>query len=297
MHLPRRVVIALSAPTFRLTLNHHVPVGTQRRLGEAAATLFRPPRGTAIEHLTLAGRPAERVTVGASEQPRAVLYLHGGAYLIGSPRMYRALAAHLSRSSASVVYNLDYRLAPEHVYPAALDDAVAAFRELVSAHGYAPGSIAIAGDSAGGGLALATARRLVDSGLQPGALVLLSPWTDPTDLAVPDRDFVLSRAWLGQGAAAYRGGASPTDPGYAPMWGALDGLPPMLVHYGGQEALRGQIHRFIERAELAGAEITAIELPDVWHSGHLQAGMLRAATDAVQDIGAWLTPRLSSPPP
>ena len=293
MHLPRRVVVGLSAPTFRLTLNHRVPVRLQRGLGEAAATLFRPPRGTAIEHLTLAGRPAERVIVGASERPRAVLYLHGGAYLMGSPRMYRALAAHLARGSSSVVYNLDYRLAPEHVYPAALDDAVGAFRDLVDEHGYAAEHIAIAGDSAGGGLALAAGRRLVDAGLRPGALVLLSPWTDPTDLAVADRDFVLNRSWLAQGAAAYRGAASPTDPGYAPMWGRLDGLPPVLVHYGAREALRPQIRRFLARAESAGADLTAVELPDVWHSGHLQAGMLREATDAVQDIGVWLTPRLS----
>lgn len=288
MHLPRRAVVWLSAPTFRLVLNHRLPIGLQRRLGEVTATLFRPPRGTSIEHLALGGRPAERVTVGASERPRAVLYLHGGGYLVGSARMYRALAAHLARSSAAVVFNLDYRLAPEHVYPAAVDDAVAAFRELVDAHGYPPEMIAIAGDSAGGGLALATTRRLVDDGVHPAALVLLSPWTDPTDLAMPARDFVLSRAWLGEAAAAYRGSAQPTDPGYAPMWDELTGLPPMLVHYSAEEALRSQILRFVTRAEDAGADITVVELADVWHSAHLQAGMLRESSDAVHNVGLWL---------
>jgi monoterpene epsilon-lactone hydrolase len=293
MHLPRPVVVGVSGPAFRLVLNHRLPVRAQRRLSEVTATLFRPPRGTSIEHLTLGGRPVERVTVGASERPRAVLYLHGGGYLVGSPRMYRALAANLARSASAVVFNLDYRLAPEHVYPAAVDDAVAAFRELVDAHDYPPEMIAIAGDSAGGALAVATARRLIDAGLHPAALVLLSPWTDPTDLALPARDFVVSRAWLAAAAAAYRGSAQAIDPGYAPMWDSLVGLPPMLVHYGADEALRAQIQRFVARAEDAGAEITAVELPDVWHSGHLQAGTLREATDAVHEVGLWLAPHFA----
>jgi acetyl esterase/lipase len=223
------------------------------------------------------------------------LYLHGGGYVTGSARLYRGLAGYLARGAASIVYNLDYRLAPEHVYPAALDDAVAAFRELVDVHGFAPESIAIAGDSAGGGLSVATARRLIDEfGLHPGALVLLSPWTDPADQDMPVRDFVLTRAWGAQCGQFYRGAADPADPGYAPMWADLTGLPPMLVHYGAREALRGQIRRFVARAEAAGAQITAVELPGVWHSGHVQAGMLRDATDAVQDIGFWLRPKLEA---
>ena len=295
MHLPRPVVVALSGPTFRLVVNHRLPVRTQRRLGEISAAMFRPPRGTQIEHVELGGQHAERVTVGPSERPRAILYLHGGGYVVGSARMYRALAAHLARNTASVVFNLDYRMAPEHVYPAAVDDAVAAFRQLVEEYGYDPSRIAIAGDSAGGGLAVATARRLIDEhGLHPAALVLLSPWTDPADHDMPPRDFVLTLAWGSACAEFYRGDADPTDPGYAPMWADLTGLPPMLVHYGAREALREQIRRFVARAEAAGAAITAVELPGVWHSGHLQAGMLRDATDATQDIGFWLRPKLDA---
>jgi monoterpene epsilon-lactone hydrolase len=293
MHLPRPLVVGLSGPLFRLTLNDKVPVALQRRFGSASALLFAPPAGTAVAHVTLGGRPAERVSVGASERPRAVLYLHGGGYVMGSARMYRSLAAHLARSTGAVVYALDYRLAPEHVYPGALDDAVAAFGELVDAHRYAPQRIAIAGDSAGGGLAVAVARRLIDvHATKPGPLVLLSPWTDPADTDLPARDFVLTRAWGHQCAERYRGNADPLDPGYAPMWARLDDLPPILVHYGAQEALAQQIRRFVARAQGAGADIRAVELPGLWHSGHIQAGMLREATDAVHDIGVWLRPRL-----
>src|SRR5439155_13304557 len=146
--------------------------------------------------------------------------LHGGGYTVGSPRLYRALAAYLSRSSGAVVYSLDYRLAPEHPYPAALDDAVAAFRALVSEHGFAPARIAIVGDSAGGGLAVAAARVLTDSGLRPAALGLLSPWTDPADEAFTvRRDRVTNARWGKQSATAYRGSAGPTDPAFAPMPG------------------------------------------------------------------------------
>ena len=293
MHLPRRAVVGFSAPTFRLVVNHRMPVRAQRRLGEITATLFRPPAHTQVEHVELGGCHAERVSVGASERPRAILYLHGGGYVVGSARMYRGLAGYLARSTSAVVFTLDYRLAPEHTYPAALDDAVAAFGTLVSAHGYDPGKIAIAGDSAGGGLTVAAARRLVDSGVHPAALVLLSPWTDPADRDMPARDFVLTRAWGAQCAEFYRGDADPTDPGYAPMWADLTGLPPMLVQYGAQEALRAQIHRFVERAEAVDAPIKTVELPAVWHSGHLQAGMLREATDAVEDIAGWLRPHLT----
>lgn len=294
MHLPRPLVVALSAPTFRLLLTKRTPVRVQRRLGDATAVLFAPPRGTTVEHAALGDCHAERVSFGASVRPRAVLYLHGGGYVMGSARMYRALAAHLSRSAGAIVYTLDYRLAPEHRYPAALDDAVAAFHALVNEHGYDPARIAIAGDSAGGGLAVATARALIDSGIRPGALALLSPWTDPADQDMPARDFVLTRDWGHQCAEYYRGDADPTDPGYAPMWAKLDDLPPMLVHYGAEEALRGQIQRFVGLAEAAGAHVRSEQLPLLWHSGHVEAGLLREATEAAHDVGLFLREHLDA---
>jgi epsilon-lactone hydrolase len=294
MHLHRRVVTAISGPTYRIALNHRRPVAAQRRLTEFSSALLRPPRGTVVEHSTLGGRHAERVTVGASERPRAVLYLHGGGYVVGSARMYRAMAGYLARVTGAVVYTLDYRLAPEHPYPAALDDAVTAFRELVDVHGFDPSRIAVAGDSAGGGLAVAAARVLTDAGVRPGALALLSPWTDPSDHDLPDRDFVVNRAWGTACAELYRGDADPHDPGYAPMYADLSGLPPTLIHTGRAEMLNAQIKRFAARVEAAGTELQLVELPTVWHSGHILAGMLRESTTAVHDVGVFVRGHLDA---
>jgi epsilon-lactone hydrolase len=293
-HLPRRVVAAAAGPLYRLALNDRWSIRTQRRLCESSVRFTRAPAGTAVEHVLLAGRPAERTTVGVSERPRAVLYLHGGGYCLGSPRMYRSLAAHLARAAAAVVFNLDYRLAPENPYPAALQDAVAAFGDLVGTFGFDASRIAIAGDSAGGGLAVAAARVLVDAGTPPAALALLSPWTDPADTDLPERDFVINRAWGRANAASYRGTAAPDDPGYAPMHGKLDGLPPMLIQTGAQEMLTAQIKRFAALAVSAGNEVELAELPTLWHSGQLLAGLLREATDAARDAGVFLRTHLDA---
>ncbi|HEU5005809.1 MAG TPA: alpha/beta hydrolase fold domain-containing protein [Jatrophihabitantaceae bacterium] len=287
-HLPRWAVVATTAPLFRFGLDARRPVAWQRWLTETGSRAGRVPRGTVVEHVTLGGRPAERVTTGATERPRAVLYLHGGGYVVGSARMYRVLAAHLSRAAGAVVYTLDYRLAPEHVYPAALDDAVAAFNDLVDREGFGPDRVALAGDSAGGGLAVAAARLLTDAGRRPGALALLSPWTDPCDTDGADRDFVVNKAWGKACGDMYRGDADPCDPGYAPMYGDLSGLPPMLIHRCTRELLAHQIARFSERARAAGVEVQTVDHDRLWHSGQMLAGMLREATDAVHDIGVFL---------
>jgi monoterpene epsilon-lactone hydrolase len=297
MHLPRPLVVAIAAPMYRIALNTRTPLRLRRAILERYAGLTVLPRGARVEPITLGGRPCERVTVGATERPRAVLYLHGGGYTVGSPRTHRALAAFLARDAGAVVFSLHYRLAPEHRFPAALDDAVAAFRELVDEHGFAPSRIAIAGDSAGGGLAVAAARRLTDDGLRPAALGLLSPWTDPSDETITRRrDFVLNSAWGRQNAVDYRGEADPRDPGYAPMHGRLDGLPPMLIHCAQTEILQPQILVFAERATDAGVAVQVVEHPRLWHSGHALAGTLREATDAVHDVGAFLRAHLDAVP-
>lgn len=293
-HLPRPLVIAVSAPLFAVALHRRTPLPVQRGLIELGGRLQRLPGGTRVEPVRLGGCPAERVTVGATERPRAVLYLHGGGYTVGSPRAYRALAAHLARSAGAVGYTLGYRLAPEHPYPAALEDAVAAFRALVDEQGLAPERIAIAGDSAGGGLAVAAARVLVDSGTAPAALGLLSPWTDPSDHDLKRRDLVVNVAWGTRSADRYRGLAETTDAGYAPLHGRLDGLPPMLIHCARAELLRPQIGRFAAAATAAGGSVQLIEYPRLWHSAHALAGTLREATDAVIDLGQFLRGHLDA---
>ena len=296
MHAPRFLVRLVSRPIYKIGLHHRMPARFGRRILALSVLSQWLPRGTVVRRIQLAGRPCERTTVGATERPRAVLYLHGGGYTVGSPRLYRATGAYLAEASSAVVYNFDYRLAPEHPFPAAWEDAVAAFRELVDLHGYEPSRIAIAGDSAGGGLAAATAITLTEQGFRPGALALFSPWTDPVneDHEI-DGDFVTNKAWGRASAALYRRGADPRDPRYAPMYGELDGLPPTLIHLATTEMLRPEILRFADRLEQAGVEVEIIEHARLWHSVQVLAGTLRGATDAVQDAGAFLRNHLDEP--
>jgi monoterpene epsilon-lactone hydrolase len=297
MHLPRPLVIGVSGPMYRTALNARTPLRLRRSILERFARLAVVPAGTQVEQISLAERPCERITVGATDRPRAVLYLHGGGYTVGSPRTHRSLAAFLARATGAVVFSLDYRLAPEDPYPAALEDAVAAFRVLVDAHGFAASGIAIAGDSAGGGLAVAAARVLTDDGLRPAALGLLSPWTDPSSDDMPRRrDFVIDSAWGRQNAAAYRGETDPHDAGYAPLRGRLDGLPPMLIHCSVTEILQPQILQFAGLATSAGVDVQMVEHQRLWHSGHVLAGTLREATDAVHDVGVFLRAHLDAVP-
>lgn len=291
---PLPLVRAALRPMYRVALSPRLTYPMRQRLLELAAPIQTLPPGTVVQRTHLAGRPAERLTVGATERNTAVLYLHGGAYTAGSPTTHRSLAAHLAAATGSAVYVLDYRLAPDNPYPAALDDAVAAYLELVTELGVDAARTPIAGDSAGGGLAVATARRLADRhGITPAALGLLSPWVDPAARMVPfDRDTVLTTAWAFSSAAAYLGDGDPADPGYAPMHADLSGLPPTLIHVGTTEVLYPQVTEFARRLRAAGVDVRITEQPRLWHVAHLQASLVREAADAVVDLGAFLRSRM-----
>lgn len=293
--LPLPVVARGVGGFYRATFHPRMPLRVQRRVMDAAAVLLRPPRGTVVEPVRLGGRPAERITVGATERPRAVLYLHGGGYNSGSLRTHRALAAELAAAAGAVVWTLDYRLAPEHPYPAALDDAMAAYVDLLE-QGWTPDRLAVAGDSAGGGLATALALRLAgDRGVRPAALALIAPWVDPGDRSAPQaRDLVITTASSYAAADQYLGAGDPADPGYAPARGDLSLLPPTLVHVGVTEVLHGQVMRFVAAARAAGAGVAVTEQPDLWHVAHLQAAMLAEAADAVRELGEFLRERLDA---
>jgi epsilon-lactone hydrolase len=293
-YLPAPLVTPGLGLFYRVVFHPSLPTLTSRRILEFAARTTKLPRDTVVIEMTLAGRPAERVTVGASERPRVVLYLHGGGYTVGSPATHRSVAAYLARESGAVVYSLDYRLAPEYPYPAALDDAVAAFLSL--AESTDPSSIAISGDSAGGGLAVAATRRLIDShSVSPAALALFSPWTDATDRADEiARDLVVNVKWGARNGKLYAGGTDASDPGISPGLGSLAGLPPMWVQTGKKELLYKQILRFIAAARASGVDVTSSEHPTLWHSGHTQAGLVREATEVIQEAGIFLRAHLGA---
>jgi cation diffusion facilitator CzcD-associated flavoprotein CzcO/acetyl esterase/lipase len=229
------------------------------------------------------------VAVRDADGPHQVLYLHGGGYQVGSPASHRALAAHLSRATGAPVHVPHYRRAPEHAYPAALDDALAAYRALRAA-GHASQRIAVAGDSAGGGLAMALLLRLRDAGEElPGSVGLISPWLDldlrSAELVTnADRDAMLDPGWLGAAAHAYRGGTDAAE--LRPLEADLAGLPPVHVVAGAEEVLVGDADALVERIRAAGGSVTYRRTERMWHAFPVFAGMLREADDAVAGVGA-----------
>jgi acetyl esterase/lipase len=298
MQLPLPLARAVLHPYYRLVFHHRMPWRAQRALLNVVARLQPLPRGTTVEALRLGRRPAERVDVGASSGAGAVLYLHGGGYTVGSLATHRSLAAHLSRATRRPVYTLAYRLAPEHPCPAAVEDTTAAFDALTAVEGHAAGAIALAGDSAGGGIALAAAQQLgTDGARRPAALVLVSPWANPGVVTEGHRDLVVNRPWGLACAAAYLGAGDPTDPRYAPQSGDLTGLPPTYLHTNTRELLYAQCVDLAVSLRRAGVPLRYAESPVLWHAAQAQAGLVRAAAASVQDIGDFLTAVWAGRPP
>lgn len=288
INLPLPVARAVLRPIFRATLNQRAPWRMQRLLLEVGSAAQLVPAGTTIDRIRLGGRPAEQIT--ATKTPSgAVLYLHGGGYAVGSPATHRSLAARLAHQTGSTVYVIDYRLAPEHPFPAALDDAEAAFLELVESSGYLPGQIALSGDSAGGGLSLATAQRLIARhGHTPAALGLIAPWTDPNQIPERAGDLVINRRWSRACAAAYLGDGDSSDPGYAPLTGELVGLPPTYVQVDVGELLHGQCGDLVDALRNAGVPVQFTETEGLWHVAQLQAALVAPAAAALSELAAFL---------
>jgi acetyl esterase/lipase len=294
--LPLPVARAVLHPYYRFTLHHRVPWPVQRALLNAVARLQPLPPATSSHPLILGDRPAERVSVGPTTGPGAVLYLHGGGYTVGSIATHRSLAAYLAREVGRPVYLLDYRLAPEHPFPAALQDAVSAFDALTDLLGVGPGAVALAGDSAGGGIALACAQFLAarwPTGDAPAALVLISPWADPNLRSERHRDLVVNRRWGFACAAAYLGDGDPADPRYAPLLGQLAGLPPTYLCTSTRELLYAQCAELAASLRRAGIPLRYAESTTLWHAAQAQAGLVREAAESVRDIGAFLRRRLA----
>lgn len=242
------------------------------------------------------GVPAEWSAAPEADAGKVVLYLHGGGYCSGSITSHRGLAAAAGRAAGARGLIVGYRLAPEHPFPAPLDDVVAAYRFLLSS-GVAPGSIAVAGDSAGGGLAVALALRLRDAGEPlPACLWLISPWVD---IALTGRshetkaaaDPILSRAYLDWLAEKYLAGADPKGPVVSPLNADLAGLPPMLIQVGSNETLLDDAVRLAGKAGAANVCIRLEIWPDMVHVRHLWAGMLAAGREAIAAGGAFAAAR------
>jgi len=256
-----------------------------------------PPSDATFEPLEIGGRPAAWIQADAASAERTLLYLHGGGYCVGSLKSHRGLATDLSRAAGARVLLLDYRLAPEHPFPAAVDDAVAAYRALLE-QGADARRLAIGGDSAGGGLTAATLLALRDADLPlPAAAVLLSPWLDlslsgASMDACAERDPMVQRAPLQRMADAYLAGADPRAALASPLFADLRGLPPLLIHVGTAETLLDDATRFAARARAAGIDVTLEAWDDMVHVWHAFAFLLPEARAANTAIGAFLRERL-----
>jgi acetyl esterase/lipase len=263
------------------------------RLGQ----LLPAPAEAIVERLDAGNVPAERVAAPGADKGD-ILFLHGGGYVIGSPATHRTLAYNFSKASGCRTLLLDYRLAPEHPFPAAVDDAVAGYRFLLDG-GARPGRIAIAGDSAGGGLVVAALVAIRDKGLPlPAAAVSISPWIDleATGASIASKakeDPIVEKGRLMQMAGLYLAGADAKSPLAAPLHADLKGLPPLFIQVGSAEILLDDALRLAARARAAGVAVEFEEAADMIHVWHLFAPMLSEGREAIGRAGAFIRRHLA----
>jgi len=294
--LTQRAIAAVLRAVLRATVQRAfragLPVERQRRRLLRMARLTRPPRDATFEPGICGGIPGEWFRARAPEPTAPTfLYLHGGGYCTGSPATHRAVTGHLAVRCAARVFAPDYRLAPEHPFPSAVDDAAAAYRGLLG-EGVASGDIVIAGDSAGGGLAVAVTLRLRELGQSlPRALVLFSPWVDLTLEHLgpaPPGEVMLTLPWIGECARAYVGGSDPHHPLVSPVGADLHGLPPTLIQVGSDELLLPDSRRLFERLRMAEVPAVLQEYPARWHVFQVNAGMLADADRALDEVARYV---------
>ncbi|WP_437625572.1 alpha/beta hydrolase [Sorangium sp. So ce1151] len=279
---------------FKRRLVPNAPVSVLRaNVDDLVRRMPKPPPEVTVTPTDAGGVPAEWVAAPGADARRAILYFHGGGYASGSPASVRDLTWRLSEAARCRLLVVDYRLAPEHPFPAAIEDAASAYRHLLS-NGFAPASIAFAGDSAGGGLALGSLVKLRDDGApMPAAACGFSP---VTDLAITGRTITTNRDAdpmvradaLPQTAAWYLGSTPATSPYASPLYADVRGLPPTLLHAGSTEVLLDDSRRFAENMRSAKVEVDLRIWPDMPHVFQGCAAFLPEARAAIAEAGRFL---------
>ena len=245
-----------------------------------------------VSSMDIGGVPSMLVRSERAQDAGVTLYLHGGGYVIGSPTTHLEMAKRLSAASGGAVLLLDYRMAPENPFPAAVEDSVSAYRALLESN--APEQISIAGDSAGGGLTAATLVSLRYTGVPlPSCGVCISPWVDLEGIgnSMNTRagvDPMVQRDGLVSMATTYLGGASPRTPLAAPLYADLIGLPPLLIQVGTRETLYDDATRLAERARSSGVEVEFEAWEEMIHVWHLFAPMLDEGEEAIRSAGNFI---------
>ena len=260
---------------------------------DGLGAMFKPPKGVQIVKELAGGVPAEWLIPPVVSDGRVVLYLHGGSYVAGSPDSHRSLAANIAIASKARALVIDYRLAPEHPHPAAVEDAVTAYKWLINNQVDAR-HLAVAGDSAGGGLTLALLVSLRDTNIPlPAAAVCLSPWTDlafsgETWKSKAAVDLVIYAYKELEFAAMYLGGLDPKTPLASPLYADLKGLPPLLVQVGTDEVLLSDSTRLVDRAKEAGVDAVLDEWEKMQHVWQFAAGFIPEGRRAIAGIGEFI---------
>src|SRR5437867_1280537 len=270
-----------------------------RALFEQMTAAFPAPPGVTSTPVDAGGIPAEWIAAPGASDEQTIYWLHGGGYCIGSINTHQGLLARISAASRARVLAIDYRLAPEHPFPAAVEDAVAGYLWLLST-GVDPAHIIIGGDSAGGGLTAATLVALkADAKPLPAAAVCISPWTDlaltgESLVSKAEADPMITIEGITRVRDAYLGDADPTAPLASPIYADLSGLPPLLIQVGECEVLLDDSQRLAERAEAAGVDVTLEVWPEMIHVWHFFAAMLPEGQQAIDRIGEWVQQRLGA---
>ncbi|MFN0090266.1 MAG: alpha/beta hydrolase [Acidimicrobiales bacterium] len=279
--------------TRRMAANPDMGIDQLREMMEYWPKLAAEPEQVTYRNVDAGGVPAMWCLPVGCADDRAILYIHGGAYVGGSTNSHRKMAAHLAAAVGCPALMIDYRLAPEDPHPAQLEDSAAAYRWLLQ-QGYDASRTVTAGDSAGAALATSVVLKLREEGTPvPAGIVAISPWYDleangATYETNAEVDALIGREVMVMFAQLFLAGASPTDPSASPLHANLDGLAPTYIVVGGHEALLDDARLFAERAHAAGVDVTLVEVPEMQHVFTFMAGRAPEADDAIRAIATWV---------
>lgn len=278
----------------------NAPVTLMRKRLDQLGRLARAARHVAIEKKPIAGLYAEWYRPAGAQPGKLLLYLHGGAYTLGSCDSHRKLVTHMAKEGNIEAVMPEYRLAPEHPFPAGLDDALAVYKELLES-GYNAADIVISGDSAGGGLSVATMLQLRHEGLPlPGAAILLSPFLDmsasgETMKTRADRDPWFRPDEIEVVVRYYCPNEDVRNPLLSPVFANVAGLPPTMIQVGDDEILLSDSTRFADKLRTADVDVALEVFPEMWHVFQLFVGKMPESKAAVKKIGAYIKERFPAP--